>query len=166
MEREKGSCGKYDQAVVRAFESYQRPGDWIFASPHKAGIQPYWPGSLFRAHIKPALLKAGISAKVGWHTLRHSFGTLMKANGEDLKTIQELLPRNLQSHSRHLHTSGYAGEAGRSSKSREADHGGQSRIETHRANHPIAYWTQTDPDSKSPFLVNLLECWRPYSPRC
>ena len=70
---------------------HQRPGDWIFASPHKAGIQPYWPGSLFRAHIKPALLKAGISAKVGWHTLRHSFGTLMKANGEDLKTIQELL---------------------------------------------------------------------------
>lgn len=70
---------------------HQRPGDWIFASPHKAGIQPYWPGSLFRAHIKPALLKAGISAKVGWHTLRHSFGTLMKANGEDIKTIQELL---------------------------------------------------------------------------
>jgi integrase len=24
-------------------------------------------------------------------TLRHSFGTLMKANGEDVKTIQELL---------------------------------------------------------------------------
>jgi len=40
---------------------------------------------------EPALLKAGISAPVGWHTLRHSFGTLMKANGEDLKTIQELL---------------------------------------------------------------------------
>jgi integrase len=70
---------------------YNKPGDWIFASPHKAGIQPYWPGSLYRAHLKPALLKAGISAKVGWHTLRHSFGTLMKANGEDLKTIQELL---------------------------------------------------------------------------
>lgn len=70
---------------------YKELGDWIFASPHKAGIQPYWPGSLYRAHVKPALLKAGISAKVGWHTLRHSFGTLMKANGEDLKTIQELL---------------------------------------------------------------------------
>jgi integrase len=27
----------------------------------------------------------------GWHTQRHSFGTLMKANGEDPKTIQELL---------------------------------------------------------------------------
>lgn len=70
---------------------YNQPDDWIFASPHKAGIQPYWPGSLYRAHLKPALLKAGISAKVGWHTLRHSFGTLMKANGEDIKTIQELL---------------------------------------------------------------------------
>ncbi len=32
-----------------------------------------------------------ISGKVGWHTLRHTFGTLMKANGEDIKTIQELL---------------------------------------------------------------------------
>ena len=28
---------------------------------------------------------------VGWHTLRHSLGTLMKANGEDVKTIQETL---------------------------------------------------------------------------
>lgn len=70
---------------------YNQPADWIFASPHKKGIQPYWPGSLYRAHLKPALLKAGISVPVGWHTLRHSFGTLMKANGEDIKTIQELL---------------------------------------------------------------------------
>jgi integrase len=70
---------------------YSQPHDWIFASPHKKGIQPYWPGSLYRAHLKPSLLKAGISVPVGWHTLRHSFGTLMKANGEDIKTIQELL---------------------------------------------------------------------------
>ena len=28
---------------------------------------------------------------VGWHTLRHSLGTLMKANGEDVKTIHETL---------------------------------------------------------------------------
>ncbi|WP_207901327.1 tyrosine-type recombinase/integrase [Acidipila rosea] len=25
------------------------------------------------------------------HTFRHSFGTLLKANGEDVKTVQELL---------------------------------------------------------------------------
>ena len=29
--------------------------------------------------------------KFGWHTFRHSFGTLLKANGEDVKTVQELL---------------------------------------------------------------------------
>lgn len=70
---------------------YNGPGDWVFASPHKKGRQPYWPGSLFRAHVVPALKEAGITAPVGWHTLRHTFGTLMKANGEDLKTIQEML---------------------------------------------------------------------------
>lgn len=70
---------------------YNGPRDWVFASPHKKGRQPYWPGSLFRAHVVPALKEAGITASVGWHTLRHTFGTLMNANGEDLKTIQEML---------------------------------------------------------------------------
>jgi integrase len=70
---------------------YPQLGDWVFASPHKKGKQPYWPGSLFRVHLKPALEAAGIPGNVGWHTLRHTFGTLMKANGEDIKTIQELL---------------------------------------------------------------------------
>jgi integrase len=70
---------------------YPLASDWVFASPHKKGKQPYWPGSLFRVHLQPALKAAGIPGNVGWHTLRHTFGTLMKANGEDLKTIQELL---------------------------------------------------------------------------
>ncbi|HLQ51476.1 MAG TPA: tyrosine-type recombinase/integrase, partial [Terriglobales bacterium] len=70
---------------------YNGPKDWVFASPHKKGKQPYWPGSLFRAHVVPALKQAGITAPVGWHTLRHTLGTLMNANGEDLKTIQETL---------------------------------------------------------------------------
>src|SRR5262249_14842794 len=62
-----------------------------FRESAPSGNPTHWPGSLFRAHVKPALMKAGISVPVGWHTLRHSFGTLMKSNGEDLKTIQELL---------------------------------------------------------------------------
>jgi site-specific recombinase XerD len=33
----------------------------------------------------------GIHKKIGWHTFRHSLGTLLKANGEDVKTVQELL---------------------------------------------------------------------------
>jgi integrase len=70
---------------------YNQPEDWIFASPHRRGRQPYWPGALFRVQLKPGLEAAGIPGSVGWHTLRHTFGTLMKANGEDIKTIQELL---------------------------------------------------------------------------
>lgn len=70
---------------------YPQSSDWVFASPHRKGKQPYWPGALFRVYLSPALATAGIPGNVGWHTLRHTFGTLMKANGEDIKTIQELL---------------------------------------------------------------------------
>jgi len=71
--------------------AYKQADDWVFASPHRKGRQPYWPSSLYRVYLKPALEKIGITEPVGWHTLRHTFGTLMKANGEDVKTIQELL---------------------------------------------------------------------------
>lgn len=32
-----------------------------------------------------------MTQNIGWHTFRHSFSTLLKANGEDVKTVQELL---------------------------------------------------------------------------
>ena len=41
--------------------------------------------------IKPVARNAGITKNIGWHTFRHSFGTLLKANGEDVKTVKELL---------------------------------------------------------------------------
>jgi len=42
--------------------------------------------------VKPVLKKElKITQPVGWHTLRHSLGTLMMANGEDVKTIKETL---------------------------------------------------------------------------
>jgi site-specific recombinase XerD len=44
-----------------------------------------------KRHIKPVAKASGIHKKIGWHTFRHSFGTLLKANGEDVKTVQELL---------------------------------------------------------------------------
>ena len=43
---------------------YPNPEDWVFANPAKNGKQRYWPGT---------------------------FATLLKANGEDIKTVQELL---------------------------------------------------------------------------
>jgi site-specific recombinase XerD len=43
-------------------------------------------------HVRPAAVKAGITGKtIGWHTFRHSLGTLMGENHEDKKIVQELL---------------------------------------------------------------------------
>jgi integrase len=70
---------------------YPLMSDWVFASPHAQGKQPYWPDNLMKRHIRPAARKAGIHKNIGWHTFRHTFGTLLKDNGEDVKTVQELL---------------------------------------------------------------------------
>jgi integrase len=69
------------------------PGDdnWLFASPATKGKLPYWSFSIFRVYIKPALKAAGITGKVGWHTFRHSYATILKSHGEDVKTVQELM---------------------------------------------------------------------------
>jgi integrase len=71
--------------------AYPMDDDWVFASPRMKGKQPYWPDNLMKRYIKPAARELGINKNIGWHTFRHSFGTLLKANGEDVKTVQELL---------------------------------------------------------------------------
>ncbi len=75
----------------RRQNTYSSNDDYVFASETMRGKHPYWPDNLMKRHIKPAAKASGIHKKIGWHTLRHSFGTLLKANGEDVKTVQELL---------------------------------------------------------------------------
>jgi len=70
---------------------YNQDGDYIFGSPEMNGQQPYWPTAGMEKHIRPAALRAGIQKRIGWHTLRHTFGTLLKANGEDVATVQSLM---------------------------------------------------------------------------
>ena len=77
--------------VWRRTSPYPGPGDWVFASPAKKGKQPYWPGTLWRYYGKPALKRAEITKHVTYHTFRHTFGTLLNANGENPKVVQELL---------------------------------------------------------------------------
>jgi len=42
-------------------------------------------------HIKPAAARAGIAGKVGWHNLRHTYSSLLRVLGSDVKVQQELL---------------------------------------------------------------------------
>lgn len=70
---------------------YVSDDHYVFASETMKGKQPYWPDNLMKRHIQPVAKAIGIHKKIGWHTFRHSFGTLLKANGEDVKTVQELL---------------------------------------------------------------------------
>jgi site-specific recombinase XerD len=41
--------------------------------------------------IRPAAQRAGIIKRIGWHTFRHTFSTLLVANGENVKVVQELM---------------------------------------------------------------------------
>jgi len=70
---------------------YTREADWVFASHRMKGKQPLWPDSLWARHGKPAVQAAGITKRVSYHTFRHTFGTLLNANGENPKVVQELL---------------------------------------------------------------------------
>jgi integrase len=70
---------------------YRGDTDWVFASAKMNGKQPLWPDSLWNRQGKPAVKAAGITKKVCYHTFRHTFGTLLNANGENPKVVQELL---------------------------------------------------------------------------
>jgi site-specific recombinase XerD len=41
--------------------------------------------------VRPAAQRAGITKHLTWHVFRHSFATQLKANGEDVKVVQESL---------------------------------------------------------------------------
>lgn len=71
--------------------SYAQPEDWDFASPHTEGRNPYWPDIVLSRVIRPAAARAGIRKHIGWHTFRRSFSTLLIANGENVKVVQELM---------------------------------------------------------------------------
>jgi len=55
------------------------------------GKQPHWPKTLWRRYGKTAAVRAGILKRVGFHTFRHTYTTLLTRNNEDVKVVQELL---------------------------------------------------------------------------
>jgi integrase len=80
-----------DLWLWKEITKYSGPDDWIFASSRNDGKDPFWPGGVLQKIIRPAALKAGIRKKIGWHTFRHTYSTLLIANGENVKVVQELM---------------------------------------------------------------------------
>ena len=70
---------------------YAKPNDWVFASEKVQGKMPPWTDTLLDRFLQPAAKRAGITKWVGFHSFRHTYSTLLKANGEDVKVVQELM---------------------------------------------------------------------------
>jgi len=86
----------HDLLAWYAVTPYKNPSDYVWATDSnrtgaKRGKQPVWLSTVMRDYIQPAARKVGIIKKMSWHTFRHTFSTLLKSNGEDVKVVQELL---------------------------------------------------------------------------
>ena len=84
-----------DPALAEVLFRYRREtapqakaGDWVFCNP--ATGQPWRPGWMLERKLVPAAAKVGIG-RIGWHTFRHSYSTLLRSLQVDVKVQQELL---------------------------------------------------------------------------
>jgi integrase len=99
---------------------YNTPTDLIFASTKVRGKRPRVGSMIVADHIRPALIKAGVVTKrngklysqdneeitrVGFHTFRHSLGTFLSNQNQNLKLIQTVLRHSSEKQSLHyIHT--------------------------------------------------------------
>jgi integrase len=72
---------------LRNRRSYAKQEDFVFANDTG---RPRWQESILRRQLKPAAARAGIG-KIGWHTFRHTYSTMLRSVGTDIKVQQELL---------------------------------------------------------------------------
>jgi len=75
----------------RKHTSFRKRDDWVFARPHSNGKHPYWAQAIMRYRIAPASRRIQLQKRVGWHTFRHTYSTMLKQVGADIKVMQELL---------------------------------------------------------------------------
>jgi len=86
----------HDLLAWYAVTPYKKPSDFVWTTDAKRagarrGKQPVWLSAVMRDHIQPVARSLGIRKKLSWHTFRHTFSSILKANGEDVKVVQELL---------------------------------------------------------------------------
>jgi len=78
--------------VWREKSPYKEPDNWVFASEFHFGKQPLWPGTLWRRNVAPAIDRAKVTKpKLGWHSLRRSYASLLLSSGASLRVSMELM---------------------------------------------------------------------------
>jgi integrase len=70
---------------------YAASSDWVFASPTVFGKMPVWAISSLQRVLQPAAKRAKITKRIGWHTFRHTYSSLLSEYGNDVKVVQELM---------------------------------------------------------------------------
>jgi integrase len=103
--------------------------DWVF--PNRAG-RPRGQQNILQRHLRPAAVRAGIG-KIGWHTFRHSYSTMLRAAGAHIKVQQELLRHSTIQSTMNIYTPGsFRAEA------RREQRGGRDFAEQSRSREPGA----------------------------
>ena len=75
----------------RKVAPFSSADDWVFASKRAKGKRPIWGESIMRKQIHPAVEKLEINKRIGWHTFPHSYSTLLRNLGTNIKVQQDLL---------------------------------------------------------------------------
>lgn len=97
IEKGKGGKDRYVmlsdtlRTILRKYYAVQRPKVYLFENPQTG--KPFNDSTLQHAFHR-ARIKAGITKRVSFHSLRHSFATHLLEGGTDVRRIQILLGHN------------------------------------------------------------------------
>jgi integrase len=72
-------------------ESSQKPVPAHDDLVEARGRWPYLAQQIMRHHILPVARRLCVNKRIGWHTFRHTYSTLLRSTGAELKIMQELL---------------------------------------------------------------------------
>jgi hypothetical protein len=88
--RQLSECNRPQGATPQSLIAWRRQcefrtsDDWVFASRLHNGRKPYWGAVILRHYIQPAAERLGIEKRIGWHTFRHTYSTLLRSLGVEL----------------------------------------------------------------------------------